>query len=271
MQLKADVYVETGYQGANVGYVTTSRGIVMIESPQRPTDAIEWKKQIEAKGQVLYLINTEGHPDHITGDYFFEVPVVCHEQSRDSMLATDINELKGMIARIDPEGVPLVSDYKINVPAITYSGRLSLYIGDHTFHLINTPGHTAGQTSVFVPEARVVFTGDNVSYKAPAFLHEAVPYQWLESLKKIKELEVDHIVCGHGEVCDRSYLDEWAGFIQAWIDVVREAIKQGWSKEESIEKISPPPWYSMGPEGSDMAKMIVRMNVNNLYDKLSEE
>lgn len=271
MQLTANVHVETGYRGANVGYVTTSRGIVMIESPQKPTDAIDWRKQIEEKGQVVYLINTEGHGDHVTGDYFFEVPVICHEKSRDSMLAMDINQLKNMIAKIDPEGVPLVSDYKINTPAIIFSERLSLYLGDHTFNLVNTPGHTVGQTSVFIPEERVVFTGDNVNYKTPAALHEAVPYKWLESLKKIKEMEVDHIVCGHGEVCDRSYLDEWAGFIREWIDVVHQAIKQGWSKEEAIEKISPPSWYAMEPDWADMEKMMLRRSINNLYDRLSEE
>jgi len=271
MQLTENVYVETGYQGANVGYVITNSGIVMIESPQRPTDAVAWRKQIKEKGKIKYLINTEGHGDHITGDFFFEVPVICHEKARESIIATDTERLKEMIATMDPEGAPLVSEYRVNAPAITYSERLTLYLGNHTFHLINTPGHTAGQTAVLIPEEKVVFTGDNVNYKSPAFFQEAVPYAWLKSLQRIKEMDVDHIVPGHGEVCDKSYLDEWAGFIQEWIDVVRQAINQGWSKEEAVEKIIPPSRYSAGPGGDELEKMLVRMSVPHLYKVLSEE
>ena len=54
MKLTANVYVETGYHGANVGYITTDRGIVMVDSPQRPTDAVAWRKQIEGEGEISY-------------------------------------------------------------------------------------------------------------------------------------------------------------------------------------------------------------------------
>ncbi len=45
MQLTDNVYVETAYMGANVGFVTTEHGIVMIETPQLPTDAIQWREK----------------------------------------------------------------------------------------------------------------------------------------------------------------------------------------------------------------------------------
>ena len=83
-------------------------------------------------------------------------------------------------------------------------------------------------------------------------------------------MDVDYIIPGHGEVCDRSYLDEWAEFIQDWIDVVKQAINHGWSKEESINKISPPSRYSVTQVG-DFAQTLVRRNVSHLYDVLSED
>lgn len=269
MQITTNIFVETGYQGANVGYVVTEKGIVMIESPQRPTDAIKWRTEIQKKGNIIFLINTEGHGDHITGDFFFDVPVICNEKTRESIMTTDIEQLKETIIRIDPEGAPLINEYHLNIPTITYSNRLTLYLGSHTIHLINTPGHTPGQTSVLIFEERVVFTGDNVNYKSPAFLHEAIPFEWLQSLQRIKGMDVDYIVPGHGEVCNRDYLDEWAEFIQEWIDVVKQAIDQGLSKEESIKNISPPSRYPVTQIG-DFAQMLVRINVSHLYDVLSE-
>ena len=38
-QLTSNVFVETQVRGCNFGYVTTSDGIVMIDSPQKPSDA----------------------------------------------------------------------------------------------------------------------------------------------------------------------------------------------------------------------------------------
>lgn len=52
-----NVYVETAY-----------RGVVMIESLMRPTDAVSWKVQVHDKGEIIYLIHTEGHHDHVLGD-----------------------------------------------------------------------------------------------------------------------------------------------------------------------------------------------------------
>jgi len=213
MQLTDNVYVETAYEGANVGHVTTEQGIVMIETPQRPTDAVAWRTQMEGKGKLKYLIHTEGHGDHIAGGFFFDVSVVAHEKTRDAIVTADKKRILDAIAMMDPDGVSLISDYEFNVPVITFSERLILYLGNHTFHLINLPGHTEGQTAIFIPEEKVVFTGDNVNYQSPAFMHESVPLTWLQSLKKLGELDVDHIVPGHGEVCERSYLGEWSEFI----------------------------------------------------------
>ena len=76
-QTSANVYVNTWppdkvlTHGSNNGFVTTSEGIVMIDTPYLPTNAVEWRDEIADKGEVLFIINTENHRDHITGNYFF--------------------------------------------------------------------------------------------------------------------------------------------------------------------------------------------------------
>ena len=80
-QLTSNVFVETQVRGCNFGYVTTSDGIVMIDSPQKPSTAMQLKAEIESKGQLRYIINTEPHGDHWTGNAFFDAPVIAHEAS----------------------------------------------------------------------------------------------------------------------------------------------------------------------------------------------
>jgi cyclase len=270
MQLTDNVYVETGYMGANVGFITTEQGIVMIETPQKPTDAVDWKKQVQEKGEVRYIINTEGHGDHITGDFFFDGVLITHEKTREAIAAADKGWLHDQINIIDPDGARLIENYEFKIPDITFSHNMTLDMGSHMIQMMNLPGHTEGQTAVFIPEEKVVFTGDNINYQVPAFMHESLPLKWIESINMIDSLDVDYIVPGHGEVCNKDYLGEWRAFIQEWVDTIMDAIDKGWTKEEAIEKIDVPSRFKMPPEApEDMARMLRQMNISRLYDQLS--
>ena len=163
-----NVYVETGFKGCNTGFVVTSEGVVMIDTPQMFADAIRWRDEIAKHGTVRYLINTEPHGDHFTGNHFFGGIVVAHEGTREAILAASVQQLKEQLEQTDPQSLPLMEGFSYRPPTITFSQRLTLYSGDHTFHLINLPGHTAFQAVVHIPEERVAFTSDNVFYKVQA-------------------------------------------------------------------------------------------------------
>lgn len=265
-----NTYAETGFRGCNPGFVVTGDGVVMIDTPQMPTDAIGWQDEIAKHGAVRYLINTEPHGDHFTGNYFFEGTVVAHEGVREAILASSAEQLKERLKQMDPESMSLMEGFSYRPPTITLSDKLTLYVGEHTFQLIHVPGHTPFQVAVYIPEERVVFTSDNVFYKVQAYLHQAVPYEWLESLKRLGELEVDVMVPGHGDVCDRSYIAEMSAFIQAWIDAVSEAIDKGMSLEEAQEKVSLLNRYPMQAGSEAMGPGLQQMNVARLYEVLKK-
>src|SRR5258708_28730464 len=70
-------FTEIYFAGCNPGFVETSDGYVMIDSPQQPIDAVRWREQLKEKAPIRYLINTEPHGDHISGNaYFPSVTVV---------------------------------------------------------------------------------------------------------------------------------------------------------------------------------------------------
>jgi cyclase len=263
-----NVYVETEFQGSNNGFVVTSEGVVMIDTPQMPVDAVKWRDEISKHGKVRYVINTEPHGDHFTGNHFFDGTVVGHEGTREAILAASAEQLKERIKETAPENLPLMKGFKFHPPTITLSQRLTLYVGDHTFRLIHVPGHTPFQVAVHIPEERVVFTSDNVFYKIPAWLFQAVPYEWVDSLARMQELEADVIVPGHGDVCDPSYLPEMSARIQAWIDAVAKAIDQGMSMEEAQDKISFLDRFPPEIRSDPMSQQLQRMNVARLYEVL---
>jgi len=265
-----NVYAETGFRGCNPGFVVTKEGVVMIDTPQMPVDAIKWRDEVAKHGPVRYLINTEPHGDHFTGNAFFEGTVVAHEGVREAILAADVEQFKENIRQTAPENLALMEGFSYRPPTITLSQRLTLYVGDHTFQIINFPGHTAFQVAVYIPEEKVAFTSDNIFHKVQAFLHQALPDEWLDSLKRLQELDADVLVPGHGSLCDRSYIPEMSAFIQAWVDAVTAAIEQGMSVEEAQEKVSLLDRYPMDNGIEFMGPEIQRWNVARLYEVLKK-
>ena len=265
-----NVYAETEFRGCNLGFVVTKEGVVMIDTPMMPGESIGWRDEIAKHGPVRYLINTEPHGDHTTGNYFFEGTVVAHEGTREAILAASVEQLRERLQQTAPEDLPLVKNYQYRPPTITLTERLTIYVGDHTFQLTSHPGHTPYQLAVYIPEERVIFTSDNIFYKVPSALREAVPYGWLDSLKQLQEMPADVLVPGHGELCDPSYLSEQTAVIQAWIDAVTGAMNQGMSLEEAQNKLPYIDFYGKEAWDTPMGTQRFRLNLARLYQELKK-
>lgn len=271
VQITEHVFAETEFRGCNPGFVVTSEGVVMIDTPQLPQDALGWRDEIAKHGPVRYLINTEPHADHFTGNYYFEGAVVAHEGTREVILATPDESLKDRVRQKSPESLSLMDGFRRRPPGITLSQRMTIYLGSHTFELVNMPGHTPYQVAVYIPEERVVFTSDNIFCRVQAWLHQALPYEWLDSLRRLREFEADVLVPGHGSICDKGYIPEMSFFIQDWIDTVAAAIKSGLTLEQAQERISFLDRYPMEKGSEAMAKEVQKMNVARLYEALKSD
>ena len=270
-QLTRNVFVETEIRGCNHGFVTTSDGIVMIDSPHKPSDALKLKAEIAKHGgRLRYIINTEPHGDHWTGNAFFDVPVIAHEGVRKRILETDMHEHVARVATFSPEEPPLLKDYQPNAPVITFQDGMKLHVGDHTFELIHMPGHTMYQAAICIKEEGVVFTSDNIFHKVHTWLQEANPDLWLASLDSLRRLEEEIFVPGHGAVCGKEYLDEQGSFIREWKAYVQSAIERGMTKDEAIARLTDmTDRYPMDVGQNGMAPMVMKRNVANLYDFLT--
>ena len=267
-QLTKNVFVETELRGSNHGIVTTSDGIVMIDSPHKPSDALRLKAEVERRGRLRYILNTEPHGDHWTGNAFFDAPVVAHEGVRARILGTDLAAHVARVASFGPEEPKLLEGYRPNAPVITFQSEMKLHVGDHTFRLVHMPGHTAYQAAVIVEEEGVVFTSDNIFCKVHTWLQEADPNLWLEALESLRGLREDMFVPGHGPVCDKRYLDEQGAFIREWVDYVRRrGVERGMTKERCVAELTAmTDRYPMDVGQDGMAPNVMKLNVANLYD-----
>jgi cyclase len=276
-----NVYFETGLRGCNPGYVLTSDGVVVVDTPQLPTKAVEMRRRVEELGQVRYLINTEHHVDHIFGNYYFKGAgaVVNHRGLYDNFMVTSpeldpFDYAAEAIPSDDPQGeaiFPNRDEYYANPNkgTIVFDGNLTLYVGDHTFELIHTPGHTPGQLAVHVPEEGVVFTGDTIFSECQTWLMTSDVDLWLTALETIRHLDVDHILPGHGPVVNKSYLDVQRSNLLDWKAAVAAAVAQGWTRQETIERVNFAERYPVDVGQDYMMDHIQTLNAASLYDKMT--
>lgn len=270
-QVSPNVFVETGVRGCNFGFVTTADGIVMIDSPHKPSDALRLKAEIEGRGRLRYIINTEPHGDHWTGNGFFDAPVVAHEGVRARILSTDMEAHVARVATFGPEEPDLLEGYEANPPAVTFKNGMALHVGEHTFEMIHMPGHTLYQAAICIKEEGVAFTSDNIFHKVQTWLHEANPDLWLKALESLRTLDEEIFVPGHGELCGKDYLDEQGAFVLEWKDYVQSAIEQGMTKEEAVARLTRmTDRYPMDVGQEGMEGRVMQMSVSNLYDYLTE-
>ena len=270
-QLTAHIFVETELRGANHGLVTTSEGLVLIDTPQKPSDAVRLRGEIERRGgRLRYIINTEPHGDHWTGNAFFDVPVVAHRGVRSRILGTDPAAHIARVASLGPEEPELLKDYRANAPVITFESAMTLHVGNQTFRMVHMPGHTPYQAAVIVEEEGVVFTSDNIFCKVQTWLQEANPNHWLKALESLRALREETFVPGHGPVCGKGYLDEQDSFIREWLEYVRDAIERGMTKQQCIDSLTAfTDRYRMDVGQDGEAPRVMRMNAANLYDYLT--
>jgi cyclase len=142
-------------------------------------------------------------------------------------------------------------------------------VGDHTFNLIWTPGHTPGQIAVHVPEERVVFTGDTVFSEVQTWVMASDVNQWIEALNTISRLDVDYVVPGHGPVTDLRYLQTQKAVLLEWKSAVASAVAAGWSRDETIARVSFRDRYPVDVGQEYMMDYIQKHNAGILWDKLS--
>ncbi|TRW46686.1 MBL fold metallo-hydrolase [Georgenia yuyongxinii] len=279
-QVTPHVFAETKLRGSNPGFVVTSDGVVVVDTPQLPSKAVAMRAEAERHGPIRYVINTEHHVDHIFGNYYFKGAgtVVHHQGVYDNFMTVypelDPFEYAREALPDDPDGAALFPDREEyyqdpNKGQIVFTGDVTLRVGDHTFHLLHTPGHTPGQIAVHVPEERVVFTGDTIFSECQTWLMTSDVDEWIASLDRIRALDVDHVIPGHGPVTDLSYVHTQRSILLEWKSAVAQAIAKGWSRDETVARVNFAERYPVDIGQGYMMEYIQTLNAGSLYDKFT--
>ncbi|MFQ5693976.1 MAG: MBL fold metallo-hydrolase [Nitrospinota bacterium] len=275
-QVSPHVYIDPDHGGCTVGAIQTPEGVVLVDAPNRPTRAMRWLDEVRNLGEVCYLINTEHHIDHVFGNAFLPGTIIAHQQTKERFWGKNVlgdNPLKDprpYVEKCDPQGLDAVDRYKARGPEICFDGRLMLSLGDVRIEVFGMPGHIAADTAVYLPGDRVLFTSDNVFHEAMTWYHEALPFQWLETLDSFKRMDVEVVVPGHGHAAGPEVFDEMRRVVEDAVEGVQSAIRSGMTREEATERITFIDRQPVPREHRAYAPMLQRLFVGRIYDQVLE-
>ena len=84
-------------------------------------------------------------------------------------------------------------------PTMTFSGKMTLWLGSLEVQLLQLGrGHTKGDTVVWLPKEKVLFSGDLVEYEATPYAGDAYYEDWPATLDAIAALQPEKLVPGRG-------------------------------------------------------------------------
>jgi len=168
-------------------YILIKNGKAIIIDPGAKAERI--LTALGEKTQVLAILLTHAHFDHIgaINDLLvhFKCPIYLSEDDQPLMLDPQLN-------------YSFPKRFIVQQPTLPYPSKLT--IGEFTFEIIETPGHTDGSVCLIIDN--VMFTGDTLFMQSVGRtdLRTGNPTKMKQSLRKLKALDHNYDVYpGHDD------------------------------------------------------------------------
>lgn len=260
--------------GSNGAVIVNDEDVLIVDpgiTPAAARSLVEDVKTLTNK-PVTFVVDTHYHYDHAFGNQVFgaDVTLIGHDMTRRHLMsnvlqqrtyltnstagiASRFTQLNDQIAKAtDPEEKAVLErqlaihrqyadEQKLirpTPPTTTLTTNLTLHRGRREIQIHHIGrGHTDGDIVVFLPQERIVATGDMVagglSYAGDAFVQE-----WPATLEKLMTLDFDTVMPGHGAVLKgKDHIRNLAAY---WRDFHRQAEQfrtQGVPPEDAAKRM----------------------------------
>lgn len=247
----------------NAGFVLGPEGVIAIDttSTARRARALFDALRRHTDRPVQVLINTHSHGDHTWGNFVFApaTAIVAHERCREEALVSGTSAA-ALFPNVE------WGDIRVTPPFVTFADRLTVYAGDLRLELrYFGPAHTTGDIVVWVPERKLLFSGDLIFNGGTPLALGGTIAGWLAALQELRTLGPEVIVPGHGPVCGLQAIDT----VERYLRFVQDAARHGF--EAGLQPLELARELDLGPfaELSDRERLVA--NLHRAYAELRGE
>ncbi len=276
------IHVAIGFGLANSILIEGKNGNIIVdcmESNETATKVKEAFNKISEK-PIKAIIYTHNHTDHIFGagvmagedqpdiysheltnyyiDRLVSVVLPAIEKRSYRMFGTQIDENShincGIGPRLDAQEGTTRSLLR---PTTTFKDSLEVEIEGLTLKMAHVPGETDDQLYVWLPEKKVLLSGDNIYKTFPnLYTIRGTPYRdvkaWAHSLDKMRYLKAEVLIPSHtrpikGAAQIEEVLRDYADGVRFVHDQTIRFMNEGLTPDEIVEKVKLPPHLSKSP------------------------
>lgn len=207
----------------NAGFIVGDESVTVVDTTgtEKRGRAFHDAVRNTTRHPVQALINTHSHADHTHGNFMFSPgAIIGHELCREEVKRSNLDMLRNAFPTADFGNPPSVA------PNVTFRDRLTVWVDDLEVQLIHVgPAHTTNDVVVWIPERKLLFSGDLVFNGGTPFAMAGSVAGWLEALDVLRGLGAETIVPGHGEICTPAIFDT----VEAYLGFVQDVAAKGFA------------------------------------------
>ncbi len=263
--LKNNVYgwlVPNGSWGeSNAGLIVGDGESLLIDTlwdPIYTQEMLDKMASVTADAPLTTAVITHGDGDHFWGNQCLgDIDIWTSQASYDEMLGVQPGSLLllGKIGRFLGKipwqksrqvghwfagmSRPYAFDKVIHTPANqTFTGEKVLTVGGRDVHLIEVgPTHTHGDSFVYIPDAKTVFTADILFIGSTPVMWAGPIENWLNALDRLLDMDVDVIVPGHGPTTNKEGVRQVKGYWEYILPLAQKHFRDGVSADKAAYRI----------------------------------
>ena len=236
----AAIVSDEGLAGGNAGFVIGDDGVLVIDTFQDPRPAKALLADIRKLTPlpIRFVVNTHYHLDHVNGNDVFAAAgatIVAHRNVRAWMRTENIKMLDPPVT---PEKKARVES--LTLPTVVHDNHLDLYLSSRRINVRYYPGHTGGDSVVWIPDAHLVFCGDMLWKQHVPNLIDATTKTWVDSLDAMqKDYGPSIWVPGHGGVANAQDVLAFRKYLADLRTNVRLEMAAGKSGDALVQALLP--------------------------------
>ncbi len=270
----------------NNGWVVLGDHVLVIDAnmPGR-ADALLAAVRGTTDKPVRFLFNTHHHGDHTYGNRVIAgrtgATVVAYSGMEEELRRYETGAFGGapgrweQVAKLRPD----VAATPVMGPTQTFDRPMILDGGDGRRVELLHPGlgHTRGDAVAWLPEQRVLFTGDLISNGPFNIVRDSEMGPWPDTIAALQALDPAIVCPGHGPRGDAGLLAEQRGFLVALCREVEDRIRAGFSREAVLGDLDairtgliadPAASGHVIPPGADLSVLSLQAQVERTYDQM---
>ncbi len=202
-KLSEHAYAYTAEGDPNTGIVVGDDAVMVIDTQATPVmaaDVIRRIREVTDK-PIKYVVLSHYHAVRVLGASAYKPEHIIASEDTLSMIkergeqdkASEIGRFPRLFRNVDsvPPG--------LTWPTLTFTGKMTLWLGKLEVQLLQLGrGHTKGDTVVWLPAERILFSGDLVEYDATPYAGDAYFNDWPKTLDNLAALKPAKLVPGRG-------------------------------------------------------------------------